>query len=179
MICRWSHAWLSCFLVFGLSTWTQAADPFPPTVEISGKTLKKNGEALCEWGIFGLDLYRVALWVESPSSEPEVLLQQNTIRCLELYFVRALSQKQMRKAYRESIKANHPADDEELKTSIDKFLDSVQAAALLRNRAGKGPACTFSFSQSSKTADRNRVDSGITHANHTNQCLQGRSGHPL
>ena len=129
MICRWSPVWLSCFLVFGLSTSTLAADPFPPTVEVSGKTLKKNGEALCEWGIFGLDLYRVALWVESPSSEPEVLLQQNTVRCLELHFVRALSQKQMRKAYRESIKANQPADKEELKTSIGNFLESVDAAA--------------------------------------------------
>ena len=47
----------------------------------------------------------------------------------ELHFVRALSQNQMRKAYRESIKANQPADKEELKTSIENFLESVQAAA--------------------------------------------------
>ena len=129
MICRWSIVWLYCFLIAAPPAWALAADPFPTTVEISGKTLKKNGEALCEWGIFGLDLYRVALWVEVPSSEPEVLLQPNPIRCLELPFVRALSQKQMRKAYRESIKANQPADEEELKASIENFLETVQAAA--------------------------------------------------
>ena len=126
---RPSLAGLFLLLFLGSQGLAHAADPFPVSLVVAGKTLKKNGEALCEWGFFGLDLYRVALWVETPSSEPEVLLQQNTVRCLELHFLRALSQKQMRKAYRESIKANQPADKEELKTSIEKFLESVEAAS--------------------------------------------------
>ena len=125
----WPLACILCLVISGVPAVINAADPFPQTIDIAGKTLKKNGEALCEWGFFGLDLYRVALWVETPSSDAEKLLQQDQVRCLELSFVRALSQKQMRKAYRESIKANQPADKEELKTSIEKFLESVEAAA--------------------------------------------------
>ena len=124
----WPLACILCLLISGVPAVINAADPFPQTIDIAGKTLKKNGEALCEWGFFGLDLYRVALWVETPSSDAEKLLQQDQVRCLELSFVRALSQKQMRKAYRESIRANQPADEEALNESIAKFIDTVQAA---------------------------------------------------
>ena len=117
---------LQLFLAQGL---LQAADRFAPTIEIADKTLKKNGEALCEWGFFGLDLYRVALWVETPSSDPNQLLKPGLINCLELQFVRSLSQKQMREAYQESIKVNQPDPmTESLKTSLDQFINSVEAA---------------------------------------------------
>ena len=125
----WPLACLLCLLISGVPAVISAADPFPQTMDIAGKTLKKNGEALCEWGIFGLDLYRVAMWVETPSSDAEKLLQQNQVRCIELFFLRSLSQKQMRKAYRESMRANQPADDEAMNESIEKFLNTVQAAA--------------------------------------------------
>jgi len=121
-------AWLLINLI-SFPNQVQAADPFPQTVEIADKTLKKNGEALCEWGIFGLDLYRVALWVEKPSSNAKQLLSSEQVRCLELRFVRSLSQKQMREAYEESIKANQPANDKKLKASIQKFIESVKAAS--------------------------------------------------
>ena len=116
-------------LIASLSGPLMADDRFAPTIEIANKTLKKNGEALCEWGFFGLDLYRVALWVEAPSSDPNQLLKPGLVSCLELQFVRSLSQKQMREAYQESIKVNQPKDmAESLKASIDQFIATVEAA---------------------------------------------------
>ncbi|MGE0144248.1 MAG: hypothetical protein AB7T19_13260, partial [Planctomycetota bacterium] len=39
---------------------------FPARLAIDSRELQLNGDGLCEWGIFGIDLYRAALYTERP-----------------------------------------------------------------------------------------------------------------
>lgn len=103
-------------------------EDFPATVEVDGIELRQNGVGLCEWGVFGINLYKAALWVEVPASDPDRLLEANPAKQLELLFCRKLSEKQMRKAYKSSFKAN--ATDEEKEkyaAEIEQFLAALGA----------------------------------------------------
>ncbi len=45
---------------------TRAKDgTFPAEVTLQEQKLVRNGAGLCEWGIFGIDLYHAALFVET------------------------------------------------------------------------------------------------------------------
>ncbi|MDC0347323.1 chalcone isomerase family protein [Planctomycetota bacterium] len=104
-------------------------DEFPSTLKIENRQLKLNGEALCEWGFFKFDLYRIALWLENTCSDSEEILQRDEARCLELRFVRSLDEGDMQKAYRESFRVNAtPLEKKQFSREIQKFIDGVKAA---------------------------------------------------
>ena len=105
-----------------------AAERFPVEITVAETPLVRNGVGLCEWGIFEINLYHAALWVEVPCSDPGKILAADAMKRIELEFCRKLSRKQMRKAYRTSFDAN--TTEEERKThekSIATFLETIDA----------------------------------------------------
>jgi len=124
---RVSH--LGILLILAIPSLPLAAEEFPATVEEGGIALERNGTALCEWGIFEIDLYRAALWLEVPCSDPARILAETGTKRIDLVFRRELTLEQMRKAFRAAFDAN--ATEEERKTlsaEIDGFIAAVRAA---------------------------------------------------
>lgn len=79
---------------------------FPVRIDDGSRKLHINGWGLCEWGIFGVDLYHCALHVESTSRDAKTLLKRDQAYNIHLHFERDLTRDQMKKAYRTSIEAN-------------------------------------------------------------------------
>ncbi|MFT5199552.1 MAG: glutathione peroxidase [Planctomycetota bacterium] len=75
---------------------------FPKTALAGSKTLALNGDALCEWGLLGFNLYRGALYVERTSEDAKELMQMDQTLMVYLHFVRSLSSSQLQDAFRAS-----------------------------------------------------------------------------
>ena len=85
-------------------------------------TLGRNGTGLCEWGLFKIDLYEAALYLQKPSNKEREVIESNQVKHLELRFLRDLSRKQMRRAYSASFRANTEDDPEPYQERIDRFV---------------------------------------------------------
>lgn len=83
---------------------------FPGRIEHLGRALLRNGVGLCEWGVFGFDLYRGALYVERRSSDPETLLAADQVSVVHLHFLRSLSETQLGDAFTASVTVNAGED---------------------------------------------------------------------
>jgi hypothetical protein len=90
-------------------------------------TLRCNGTSLCEWGVFGIDLYQVALYLEAPSRSEREVIESNQVKHLELRFSRSLSKKLMQRAYRASFRANTKQDTDRYEERIDQFVRLIPA----------------------------------------------------
>ncbi|MGE3965518.1 MAG: chalcone isomerase family protein [Planctomycetota bacterium] len=123
-------------VLLGAATWlgpepARAADEeFPPTRVIADKVLLRNGVGLCEWGMFAIDLYRAALYLERVSSDAAEVLASEQVKRIELVFSRDLSRSQMQRAYRAAFAANAGDGLSALADRIDRlceWLSSVRA----------------------------------------------------
>ena len=85
----------------------RAADgSFPERLSWAGRALLRNGTALCEWGIFGIDLYVAALYCERPVRSLAEALDPEQVVVVHLHFVRGLSAEQLGEAFTASCKVN-------------------------------------------------------------------------
>ena len=100
---------------------------FPVRIDHGERKLHINGWGLCEWGIFGVDLYYCALHVESKSKSASVLLKQDQAYNIHLDFARDLTRKQMQKAYRTSIEVNTGKDIKKYRDRLAKLLAVMPA----------------------------------------------------
>ena len=85
-------------------------------------TLRRNGTGLCEWGLFQIDLYEAALYLQNPSNKAREVIESNQVKRLELRFLRDLSRKQMRRAYSAAFRANTEDESEPYQERIDRFV---------------------------------------------------------
>ena len=115
-------------LVCLFNTELRAADvaPFPSKVTLGERTLLLNGDGLCEWGIFGIDLYTAALYVETPSTDAEKIIARREAKRVELRFIRSLTQKQMRKAYTVAFEMNAGKQLPKYKKGLDQLLGYLE-----------------------------------------------------
>jgi len=90
--------------------------------ESKASTLRCNGTSPCEWGVFGIDLYQVALYLEAPSRNGREVIESDQVKHLELRFSRSLSKKLMQRAYRASFRANTKQDPDPFRQRIDQFV---------------------------------------------------------
>lgn len=79
---------------------------FVQEVAYGDKKLSLHGTGLCEWGIFGINLYWAALYVEKRPETKESLLRADQTLVIHLEFSRALTGEQLGDAYEASIKLN-------------------------------------------------------------------------
>ena len=100
---------------------------FPVRVETGGRTLHINGWGLCEWGILNWDLYYAALHCERTSKSGSKLTGLDQGYQVHLHFLRDLTQDQMRKAYRASMKANAGKELSQYQKRLDRLLSMMRA----------------------------------------------------
>ncbi len=79
---------------------------FPDRLPWAGRALQRNGSGLCEWGIFGIDLYVAALYCERRVRSLAEALDPEQVVVVHLHFVRSLSAEQLGEAFTASTKVN-------------------------------------------------------------------------
>lgn len=101
-------------------------DEFPAEIQVDGRKLTLNGQGLCEYGIFGIDLYYGAFYVERPAQEAAVILTDPQLAVVHLRFVRSLTKQQLGDAYAGSITANRPDDAKAFEADIAQLRKLLQ-----------------------------------------------------
>lgn len=112
---------------------------FPEQVTRGKQKLELNGAGLCEYGFFGVDLYRCALYLPKPERDATKILRGDQPWLLTLHFVRELTQDQLRMAYDASVRA---AVGDQL-GSYEKPLEQLLGAM---EDVGEGDSLTFEAS---------------------------------
>jgi len=98
---------------------------FPASVTLQGSALQLNGAGLCEWGIFGIDLYHGALYVTSkPETASEALAAEQAM-AVHLDFCRELTAAQLREAYTASVKVNAGKDLARYEPALKALCDAM------------------------------------------------------
>lgn len=114
---------------------TQLAGPgyqsgqFPATWSGLDCNLRRNGQGLCEWGIFGIDLYEAALYCERPSTTLDAVLTPPQASAIHLRFSRRLTAAQLREAFTAAAKVNAGAELPRYEASLQRLLDAMQDVA--------------------------------------------------
>jgi len=99
---------------------------FPAEVTLHGHKLVRNGAGLCEWGIFGIDLYHAALFVESTPATAAKALAADQPMAIHLEFCRELTAAQLREAYSASVNANAGKDLPKHEASLKVLCDTME-----------------------------------------------------
>lgn len=88
----------------------RTAAGYPPAVRWGERELSCNGTGLCEWGIFGIDLYDAALYLERRAGDLAAASEPDQRYVLHLHFVRSLTASQLGEAFTAAVRANVGAD---------------------------------------------------------------------
>lgn len=104
-----------------------ARPTFPATMTVDEQALMRNGVGLCEWGIFGIDLYHAALYRPTRTTDAATVINSDEPCVIVLHFVRPLSREQMRAAYQASFDVNAGDEHAKLAQRFTRFLDLVPA----------------------------------------------------
>jgi len=91
--------------------------------------LSRNGEGLCEWGIFGIDLYRAALYTERRVSSLAETLAAPQSCVIHLQFLRRLTAAQLREAFSAATKVNTGEDFRQFEASLQLLLEAMREVA--------------------------------------------------
>jgi hypothetical protein len=100
---------------------------FPRRLRANGESLVLNGSGLCEWSIFGIDLYRAALYLPRASRNSDEILASGGTAVIHLLFVRSLRREQLAAAFSAAVKANaeKAADHETAVSALNDLLSDV------------------------------------------------------
>lgn len=107
----------------GEATPGQDSEPAPPVFT----TLHLNGAGLCEWGIFGIDLYWAALYLEEKTGDSKTVIASEQTKSFHMHFVRSLTREQMQEAYTASIKINAGKNLARYEKRLDQFVNLLTA----------------------------------------------------
>lgn len=121
---------LSAVLQLVLPSGTVFADPLPPappTIQLENKTLVLNGTGIRRVTLFGVKVYRAALYVEKKSSNADEILNSPELKQIDLKFLRDASRNQISDAWRESLEKNCGEHCTEAKPMADKLIGMMTA----------------------------------------------------
>lgn len=85
-----------------------SAQDWPAQRSVAGQTLVLNGSGLRSYGLFGIEVYRAALYLPQTERDENAVLDASTPRLLEMHFVREVSRDDSVKAWRHYLAANCP-----------------------------------------------------------------------
>lgn len=97
----------------------QAAD----TVTVEGKTLKLNGLGLRTKAIF--KVYVLALYLETPSKNPQAIIQSDQIKRVQMVLLRSVDKAKIVDAIREGFSRNNQAQLPALKSRLDTLANVI------------------------------------------------------
>jgi len=89
-------------------------------IEVAGHALLRNGMGLREATWLKVDVYVAGLYLESTSSDPQVILAPDRIKHLVMEFVRSVGRAKLVEAWNEGF-AKAAGDDGALRESVDRF----------------------------------------------------------
>lgn len=72
---------------------------FPERWTLDKTELLKNGEGLREFGVMGLDIYAVALYLQKPERDARRVLDSSAPRVIHMQFFRGIGRDDLRKAW--------------------------------------------------------------------------------
>lgn len=99
---------------------------FGDELQVRGKGLVRNGVGLCEWGIFGIDLYEAAMYTERSVTDLKGALEPAQTLVIHLHFVRALTKAQLTEAYTAAVRANTGDKAAEFEKPLARLVESLQ-----------------------------------------------------
>lgn len=109
----------------------RAADgSFPAHLQWDDRTLQCNGAGLCEWGIFGIDLYVATLYSERRVPDLASALEPPQRTVIHLHFVRGLTREQLSEAYTASVRANTGDQFAAYEPALRQLLDTMQGVRI-------------------------------------------------
>ncbi len=100
----------------------------PKEYKAEDKVVRLNGSGLCEWGWFGVDLYRAALYLEKTSRKPETVISSKQVKVLAMQFSRKLSIKQLKKAWQAGFRENAGEKLSKYQKRLDEFKNKLVEA---------------------------------------------------
>lgn len=107
-------------LAFPAAAGQLAGVTLPDSVEVAGKTLLLNGMGLREK--FTFDVYVGALYLEKKSENGEEIAASDTVKRMDMTFVRSVGKDKIVEGWNEGFKKNTPAKDvEALQGKIGAF----------------------------------------------------------
>jgi hypothetical protein len=95
----------------------------PDKVDVAGKSLALNGMGLRTKLFF--KVYVAALYVETPSKDPNAIVTTDQVKSVKMSMLRDLSKEQIAEAIREGFEKNAKAQLPQLKERLDKFIAQI------------------------------------------------------
>lgn len=99
----------------------------PDTVTAGGQTLRLNGAGLrtVKKAFMTFEVYVGALYLQSPSSDPEAIVAADAPKQVRMVFLRDVSRDQLSDTFAEGFDANSPADAAELKKQLPQIVKTI------------------------------------------------------
>lgn len=94
-----------------------------------GFNLQCNGTGLCEWGIFGIDLYRAGLYSERRITSLAEAIAPPQACVIHLRFVRSLTAAQLREAFTAATKVNTGDQLPQYEASLQLLVSAMRDVA--------------------------------------------------
>lgn len=100
-------AFTACVAVLATSAFAQPSPKeMPDRVTVAGAPLRLNGIGLCEYGIFAIDVYWGALYLERPTRVAKTAIESEQRKRIHLHFVRSLTREQLARAFTAAVEYN-------------------------------------------------------------------------
>jgi len=96
--------------------------PIPTTADSGGVTLALNGVAVRDVTIFDVDVYVASLYLETPSTDANVVIDSDQRKRMELRFLRDVTREDITNAFTQGFVNNAGAERLGLQAEIDEFL---------------------------------------------------------
>ncbi len=97
----------ACLAVVATNAFAQPSPKhMPDQVTVAGAPLRLNGIGLCEYGIFAIDIYWGALYLERPTRIAKTAIESEQRKRIHLHFVRSLTRDQLSRAFTAAVEYN-------------------------------------------------------------------------
>jgi len=103
---------------------------FAASLHWSDRELLCNGQGLCEWGIFGIDLYTAALYCERRTTDLATALEPDQRTVFHLHFVRSLTGAQLAEAYTASTRVNTGEQFADFAVPLQQLVAAMQTVQI-------------------------------------------------
>ena len=97
----------------------------PETVNVEGKTLKLNGAGIRKALFIKVKVYVGALYLETPSTDPDAIVSAEQVKSVHMSFVRDVSKEKIMNAFKEGFEKNTPDKAAALSPKLDKISQAI------------------------------------------------------
>lgn len=114
------------------------ASRFPEHKSVSGKNLVLNGTGTRDEPVYHAKVYEAGLYLEEKSKNPRRIIRDDTVKHLELHFLRKARHFSVRKSWEEGF-------EKQAGQEIDKYRTSIEKLASWTTSVGAGDTYQFTY----------------------------------